>query len=102
MPTKKKSEPPWQVILEEIRSQNRATIEAVEVNREVLERRFDQLEERSDRIEMRQDHLDASILRVEKSLTGRMDDLEEGLTGRMDALESGLTARMDALERRGA
>ena len=90
MPTKKKPEPPWEVILEEIRSQNRATIEAVEVNRETLERRFDHLEGRSDRLEQRQDHLDASIVRVEKSLIGRMDDLERALTARMDALEKAL------------
>jgi hypothetical protein len=79
MPTRKKQpEPPWQVILEEIRSQNRATIEAVEVNRETLERRTDQLEE---------------------TLTARMDDLGTGLTARMDDLERGLTARLDALEK---
>ena len=71
MPTKKKQpEPPWQVILEEIRSQNWATIEAVEVNREALERRTDQLEE---------------------TLTARLDDLERGLTARMDALEKALS-----------
>lgn len=69
MPTKKKPEPPWQVILEEIRSQNRATIEAVEVNRETLERRMGDLE---------------------GSLTGRMDDLERALTARMEALEKAL------------
>lgn len=69
MPTKKKPEPPWQVILEEIRSQNRATIEAVEVSREVLERRMGDLE---------------------GSLTTRMDDLERALTARMDALEKAL------------
>ena len=38
------SAPEWQVILEEIRSQNRMTIEAVEVNRAVLEDRMQALE----------------------------------------------------------
>ena len=62
MPTKKKKpEPPWQIILE-IRSQNRATIEAVEVNRETLGRRLDELE---------------------KSLATRIDVLEKAL-GRVD------------------
>jgi hypothetical protein len=72
MPTKKKKEPepPWQVILEEIRSQNRATIEAVEVNRETLGGRTDQLEQ---------------------TLTTRMDDLERGLNARIDALEKTLS-----------
>jgi chromosome segregation ATPase len=34
-------EPPWQVILEDIRSQNRATIEAVEASRVELNARLD-------------------------------------------------------------
>jgi hypothetical protein len=34
-------EPPWQVILEDIRSQNRATIEAVEASRVEMNARFD-------------------------------------------------------------
>ena len=63
MPTKKKEpEPPWQVILEEIRSQNRATIEAVETNRESLEERMDQIqratEARFDILEKALSHLD--------------------------------------------
>jgi hypothetical protein len=74
MPTKKKEpEPPWQVILEEIRSQNRTTIEAVEVNRETLERQMGDLK---------------------GSLATRMDDLEKALTIRMNALEKAL-ARVD-------
>lgn len=71
MPTKRKKEPgpPWEVILEEIRSQNRATIEAVEVNGETLERRMGDLN---------------------GSLTTRMDDLERALTARLDGLEQAL------------
>jgi len=46
MPDKKRpAEPPWQVILEEIRSQNRATIEAVEASRLSLEQRIERLEQ---------------------------------------------------------
>jgi hypothetical protein len=45
MPAKKREPaPPWQAILEEIRSQNRATIEAGETNRIVLEQRIEQLD----------------------------------------------------------
>ena len=49
MPTRKKpspssEQPPWQIILEEIRSQNRATIEAVEASRTALELRIERLE----------------------------------------------------------
>jgi SMC interacting uncharacterized protein involved in chromosome segregation len=71
MPAKGKEEPgpPWGVILEETRSQNRATIEAVEVNRETLERRMGDLN---------------------GSLTTRMDDLERALTARLDGLEEAL------------
>jgi hypothetical protein len=36
---KSPSAPEWQVILEKIEAQNRMTIEAVEVNRAVLEKR---------------------------------------------------------------
>jgi hypothetical protein len=35
------SDAPWQVILEEIKSQNRATIEAVESRADALERKID-------------------------------------------------------------
>ena len=41
---KSPSAPEWQVILEKIESQNRLTIEAVEVNRAVLEDRMQALE----------------------------------------------------------
>lgn len=42
------SEPPWQVILEDIRSQNRATIEAVEASRVEMNARFDHEHEEAD------------------------------------------------------
>ena len=40
-------EPPWQVILEDIRSQNRVTIEAVEASRVEMNARFDQGQEQT-------------------------------------------------------
>jgi hypothetical protein len=73
---KNEPEPPWQVI-EEIRSQNRATIEAVELNRDTLERRIGDLN---------------------GSLTTRMDDLERALTARLDGLEK-VFSRMDGESR---
>lgn len=44
MASKKRSAPPWQVILEEIRSQNGATIEAVDGTRVALEQKLDVLD----------------------------------------------------------
>jgi hypothetical protein len=41
-------EPPWQVILEDMRSQNRATIEAVEASRVEMNARFDHQHEQTD------------------------------------------------------
>lgn len=44
MPSRRRSSgPPWQVILEDIQSQNRATIEAVQVSHDSLSRRMDDL-----------------------------------------------------------
>jgi hypothetical protein len=42
------AEPPWQVILEDIGSQNRATIEAVEASRAEMNARFDEKQEATD------------------------------------------------------
>ena len=47
MAGKKSSDPPWQIIVEEIRSQNRATIGAVEASRMALEERIDRLDHES-------------------------------------------------------
>jgi hypothetical protein len=41
VPSRKPSDPPWQVIREEIRSQNRATIEAVQAMGARLERKIE-------------------------------------------------------------
>jgi chromosome segregation ATPase len=51
MATRKRTtspEPPWQVILEDIRAQNRATIEAVEASRVEMNARFDHEHEETD------------------------------------------------------
>ncbi len=52
MPAKRQSptppQPPWQVILKEMRSQNHATIEAVEASRKALEERIDRLDRRTE------------------------------------------------------
>jgi hypothetical protein len=47
VPKRKPIEPPWQIILEEIRSQNRATIEAVEATRTALEDKISHVDEAS-------------------------------------------------------
>ena len=47
MASKKPSGPAWQMILEEMRSQNRATIEAVEAFRGSLEERIERLDRES-------------------------------------------------------
>lgn len=44
----KPPEPPWQVLLEDIRSQNRATLEAVEASRAEMSARFDREHEAVD------------------------------------------------------
>ena len=84
MPTNRQgSEPPWQVILEEIHSQGRATIEAVETNREALEQRMDQYQERT---EARFDIVEAAIAGNREAIEG----LERRLTARIEALEQAL------------
>lgn len=76
------SRPPWQVILEEMRSQNRATIEHAEVTRVSLEQRMD---------------------RAEHNLGTRITSLETAfreLTRRFDTLVVPLDARVTAIEKR--
>ena len=49
MPSKKgRPEPRWLVIVEEIRAQNRSTIEAVEASRVAMEERLDRFEQRTE------------------------------------------------------
>ena len=77
------SAPEWQAILERIESQNRMTIEAVEVSRAVMDDRFQSLES----------HLGGRIGNLETAMKGVIGHLsamhtrQDGLDGRMDHLE---------------
>jgi hypothetical protein len=94
MPTKKKPEPPWQVILEEIRSQNRATIEAVEVNRESLEQQIEQLRRETG---VRLETLELAIGASREAIDGNRDAIE-GVRERVEQVERTMAARLHALE----
>jgi hypothetical protein len=100
MPTKKRAtppEPPWQVILEEMRSQNRATIEAVEVSRVKLERRLEQLREQTNaRLEV----LEAGVRQNSTDIRHLQADVRE-VASKVDALTR-IEDRVAALERRRA
>lgn len=80
------SGPAWQVILEEIKSQNRSTIEAVESSRAVLEQRIDRLDQesraRDGTLELAIRQLRADVRRIEGKVD-RLAPLEE----RVAALE---------------
>jgi hypothetical protein len=95
MPTKKKEpEPPWQVILEEIRSQNRATIEAVEVSRESLEQQIGELRHETG---VRFETLERAVGGLQEGIAGnreKIEQVEQTLAARMDLLEKAL-GRMD-------
>ncbi len=99
MPAKKPKapEPPWQVILEEIRSQNRATIEAVEASRVALEQRIERLEHdtrtRDAMLEMALRELRLDVRQVQGDV--------RGLTAKVEALGQ-LAERVTALEKRFA
>jgi len=92
MPAKKKvPESPWQVILEEIRSHNRATIEAVEVSRESLEQRMDKYQRETD---ARFDTIEAVVKWNREAIEGNRESIEQverTMTARMDALETALS-----------
>ena len=85
-PPPSSSAPAWQVILEEIKSQNRSTIEAVESSRAALEQRIDRLDQesraRDATLELAIRQLRADIRRVEGKVE-RLAPLEE----RVAALE---------------
>lgn len=99
MPTKKPppktTEPPWQVILEEIRSKNRATIEAVEVSRTLFEQRFEGLDQRIDRLERETRTRDAALELAIREL--RLDVRQ--VQGDMKILAN-LEERVTAIEKR--
>lgn len=79
------SGPPWQVILEEIRSQNRATIEAVEAVRVTLEQRID----RADRESRERDAmLEAAIRAIREDARSWIDRLDRETRERDTSLES--------------
>jgi chromosome segregation ATPase len=97
MPSKKQPPrpgPPWQIILEEIRSQNRATIEAVEVTREVLEGRMVGLQERIDRLELdtrvRDAALETMIRELKVSVQQNSADIRQ-LQGDVSGLQGNVT-----------
>jgi hypothetical protein len=126
MPTRKQPpEPPWQrvldelrshgVLLEDMRSQNRATIEAVEASRVGLERRIEQSDQEN---RARFAAVEAALQRVDQDSRSRDASLEvairdlkvsvqqnsvdiRDLTAKVETL-SRLEERVSALERRGA
>lgn len=111
MPTKKKpspasEQPPWQIILEEIRSQNRATIESFEASRTALEQRIDRLERdtsiRDAALEMAMRELRLTTSADIRELQGEVKLLQgdvRSLGAKADALAN-LEARVTAIERR--
>ena len=98
MPTKKQpntSEPSWQAILEEIRSQNRALIEAVEAMRIAVEQRFERLERNTDtRFHM----VDIALRELRLDVRQLQGDVR-GVEARVEALAH-LDERVSALEKR--
>lgn len=106
MPTKKQPSqrpaPPWQVILEEIRFQNRATIEAVEASRAALEQRIDRLERetstRDAALEMAIRELRLDVRQLQGDVKALQGDVR-ALTAKVEAL-SHLEERVTALEKR--
>ena len=99
MPTKKqpskRTAPPWQIILEEIRSQNRATIEAVGASREAAEHRFESLGQRIDRLDHETRTRDAALEMAIREL--RLDVRQ--VQGDMKLLAK-LEDRVTAIEKR--
>ena len=115
MPRKAKASESVLVLFEDIRSQNRATIEAVEVSRLASDMNFQRLEQevRSRLLDVeaalrridaesraRDGSLELAVRDIKSSVQQNSVDLRE-LSGRLEAL-SRLEARVAALERRGA
>jgi len=101
MPTRKQptkaSDPPWQVILEEIRSQSRGTIKAVEASRAALEQRIERLErDTSSRFQ----GLEMAVRELRLDVRQLQADMRS-LDAKVDAL-SRLEERVTALEKRMA
>ena len=107
MPSKKgRAEPRWVVILEDIRSQNRATLEAVGASHTALAERIDRFEERT---ESRFDVVEAAIQSNTRGIAGldqRMGSLEgrvgsvEGSIGSLEGSIASLEGRIGSVEGR--
>ena len=83
------------VILEDIRSQNRATIEALQATRAALEEKIDQVDRNR---QARDAVLEAAVRQNSKDILENSEDIRL-LTTRVDALGP-LDQRVSALERR--
>jgi len=83
------------VILEDIRSQNRATMEALQATRAALEEKIDQVDRNS---QARDAVLEAAVRQNSKDIRTNSDDIRV-LATRVDALGP-LDQRVSALERR--
>jgi hypothetical protein len=83
------------VVLEEIRAQNRATIEAVEATRVALEEKIDRVDRDS---RERDAVLEAAVRQNSRDIRQNSDDVRT-LSARVEALGS-LDQRISALERR--
>jgi hypothetical protein len=91
MPSKKgRPEPRWLVILEDIRSQNRSTLEAVEASRVAMVGRIDRFEQKTEsRFTVVEAAIQSNNMRI-ASLEGKFGTLEGGfgtLEGRFGTLE---------------
>lgn len=99
-------EPRWVVIVEEIRSQNRATLEAVESSRVATEQRIDRFEEKTDsRLTMaeaaiRSTNENLAALRTQvQTLDTRVGTLDTKL-GALDTKVGTLDTKLGALDRK--
>jgi hypothetical protein len=97
--------PPWQILLEEMRSQgilieemrsqNRATIEAVVVTRESLEQRFDLLDRRLEQVDQESRARDADLALAIRAIQADL----RGLASRVEVIPR-LEERVTAIEKR--
>jgi hypothetical protein len=83
------------LLLEDMRSQNRATIEAVEVSRQALERRIDRLQQETS---SRDALLEVAVRDLKVSVQQNSLDIRD-LSGKVEALAR-LDERVASLERR--
>jgi chromosome segregation ATPase len=94
---KGRPEPRWVVILEDIRSQNRTTLEAVGASQRALTERIDRFEERTD---SRFDVVEAAIQSNTRGIAA-LDQRMESVEGRIGSAEGSLISldgRMGSLE----